>query len=124
MPFGFAAGCSCASGASLALSSLRASSFSARSCRWRPSKSEEPGVLHDDFTVEDGSLAAEASPGCNYPGISVRPVITVPRKGAHRTAVKHEQRAITVMLDFVNPAVPFGGVIRKGGKLGSTKERR
>ena len=63
-------------------------------------------VLHDDLAVEDSCAATEAGGGGNYARVPVGPVMTVARKGAHRTAVKHEHRAIAVMLDFMDQPFP------------------
>ena len=44
--------------------------------------------------AENRRPAVEAGRGGNYAGISVRPVVAVACKGAYRTAIKHEKRAI------------------------------
>jgi len=58
----------------------------------------------DHLAINDRRLALEFLSRGDDRRISPRPIIAVPRPGPRQSVIDDEERAVAVMLDFVNPA--------------------
>jgi hypothetical protein len=61
-------------------------------------------VLNDDLAVDDGRAAVELSCCLDYAGVTLAPIEAIAGISACFAALDTEERAVAVMLDFVNPA--------------------
>jgi hypothetical protein len=65
--------------------------------------------LDNGLTVEDRCLATEVGSGADDGGIAVGPIMPVAAEHTRLATLKQHLAPITVVLDFVNPALPSGG---------------
>jgi hypothetical protein len=104
----------------LASVALRTSSGSRR--RSVPSSSnsqrrrERVLIAADDLTVDQARADFEVVPGLDHERKAVRPVIAAPGDEPDADGISGRLKAITVVLDFMNPLVPDGGRSAGGGR--------
>ena len=74
-------------------------------------------VLNDDFAIENSRAATRLGPGAHDRRIAVAPIKAVSRIGTRHSALDYRQRAVAIMLDFVNPIGASGRLVSRGQEL-------
>src|SRR5262249_40691697 len=64
-------------------------------------------ILHSGFTVNDCRFAPEVGSGADNAGIAVTPIISIAAEHTRLAALDHHLRAVSIVLDFVNPVLPI-----------------
>ena len=74
-------------------------------------------VLNDDLAIEDCGAAFEIGGSLNDTGVTVAPIKSVAGISAGLTSLHNKERAVSVVLDLVNPTTPQRRLIYEGCQL-------
>ena len=75
-------------------------------------------VLNDDFAIKDCGSALEVGGSLNQTRVTVAPIESVAGISAGLTSLHYKERAVSVVLDLVNPTTPQRRLIYECCKLG------